>query len=311
MSPLRVLDFPREIRDHIYVYCFPVADNQQLVTPDALRSRRSTPGCDTSHTINGTIALLRTCRQVYEEASEMLYKNKTFFDDVQHGNKKTTCNGRSKDGLDYKIMSDAMLCFQPEFVYCDICDLKAWLEVIGICGRRLVSKVQLNFSAEDYATSGIDQENILRLFPSPNRDRTKPVAGHITASALKFLLEEGNVQRLTISISWSLSPPSADQTGVSRAAVRRRREFGDSAEVEATIDAALNATGSDSAAAIRLCRIPQAMRTIASLWGDRGMVRRLRAKFSSMTVTEPDIIAQELQCLETRRLTLVEFEGSC
>ena len=80
------LDPPKELRDKIYEACFKTVAGGNLVTPDANRSRRTTAGCDTSHTINAPVAILRICKQVHNEVREVLYKDKAcFFDDKSHG----------------------------------------------------------------------------------------------------------------------------------------------------------------------------------------------------------------------------------
>ena len=71
--PFSFLKLPRELRDQIYLHCFPVSDGGTTVTPDLDRSRRETAGCDSSRTINGNVALLQACRQIHGEAAESLY----------------------------------------------------------------------------------------------------------------------------------------------------------------------------------------------------------------------------------------------
>ena len=137
-----LLSLPREIRKEIYALCFSITERRQLVTPDVKRIRRTTSNCDTSHTINGHVAILRVCRQLHEEALEGLYSSVTFyFNNHPHETPKA-----QEDRRHQQILSGRHEFLGAQESNTDFADMKPWLETIGIHARGLIRAMHLDFT---------------------------------------------------------------------------------------------------------------------------------------------------------------------
>ena len=127
---------PRELRDKIYADCFATKNGNNLVTPDSDRSRRQTPGCDTSCTVNGPIALLQTCRQVHDEGIDFLYKGRTFlFTSHQHADRVEL----TWEPVDGDRLELAMLHYNDLWTFTD------FLNSIGSSNRKKIEHPTLYF----------------------------------------------------------------------------------------------------------------------------------------------------------------------
>ena len=81
---------PLEIRQMIYHCMFQTTRGDQAITPDPTRTRRSDARFYSRHhssrTISAGLGLLLSCQKAYEEVTDVLYSEHTFyFDDDRHG----------------------------------------------------------------------------------------------------------------------------------------------------------------------------------------------------------------------------------
>ncbi len=78
----------------IYKVLFLSPHEANIVTPDPERTRKANGLEDRALHLTESLSLLRTCQQIHEEASTVLYGSNVFtFDDSPHGMKIYTIPG--------------------------------------------------------------------------------------------------------------------------------------------------------------------------------------------------------------------------
>jgi len=130
--------FPPEVRVQVCKVILISPHREKLVTPDPSRTRKVNMLKDMSLRLTDSPALLRTCQQIHEEATSVLYGLNVFhFDDEQHGLKTLDVPG-----------------FDRTLRWCDFITIYAFLSLIGHHNTPEISHLKLQFESADFIVSG-------------------------------------------------------------------------------------------------------------------------------------------------------------
>ncbi|MCJ1454614.1 hypothetical protein MMC28_004967 [Mycoblastus sanguinarius] len=163
---------PSEIRSIVYGILFTSPHEEKLITPDPEGSRQRNGVNKRGVCMNGGLPLLRTCQQVHEEATAVLYGQNMFhFNDEPHG-----------DEL-YNVVG-----FNILLPWCDFVTMHVFLSRIGRRNRSKIQHLRLSFFSKYFITYP-DQ------LPSWS---PKGGGGSCVADALELLCDDQNLQRVEI-----------------------------------------------------------------------------------------------------------------
>lgn len=178
---------PLEIRSIIYELLFQTSCRDKIVTPDPEAKRRtlarniSIPRRHQTLNISHSLPFLRTCQQVHEEATRILYGNHTFwFDDIALGFKAyehdvtkfcSTCSlgstppdeeGHCIHCCDkFWVPRDVHVCSHDSYPNdCDFMTMHRWLEDIGPSSRLKIRQLHLHFTTAQFTKSTEDEDEI-------------------------------------------------------------------------------------------------------------------------------------------------------
>ena len=183
-----------------------------MIAPDPAHTRRHTEILH-ERTLSDGLALLQTCQQVYQEATEVLYGSNTFyFDDAKHHylTIKIEASAHCRFCLEYRrrlaenldTSSDWDRCWDmsknQHFVFlprCDYIDMSDWLQSIGQRNRALIREMHFHFTSAQFTkVMGTDWQTWNRVVGKPS-----PVGGDILERALRYLASDLHLSKLSIS----------------------------------------------------------------------------------------------------------------
>ncbi|KAL2039644.1 hypothetical protein N7G274_007503 [Stereocaulon virgatum] len=130
------IDLPPEMRNIVYKLLFVSRHPDNAITPDPVGSRKSNGPFVWRIGAPDSLPLLRTCRQIHDEASSILYgKNIFLFSDAPHGQRTFEVPG-----------------FGQTLRWCDYVTMYGFLSRIGCENRAKILRLRLEFLTFNYIT---------------------------------------------------------------------------------------------------------------------------------------------------------------
>lgn len=167
-----------------------------------------------SDTANGSLALICTCQQVYEEVTQLTYGRNTFrFSDAPHGDGKHMIEASDHCGFcaRYRRMRDRDDLSDDWWGYCwdnvndrhyiavpqcDITSIITWLRNIGPHNRASIKTIHFHFSTAQFTkVMGMHYPN------GTWSSKPCPVGGDELVGALNILAENHNLHTLRITFA--------------------------------------------------------------------------------------------------------------
>ena len=200
---------PFDIRRMVYEEVFKTPRADKTITPDPSYHRRRLGRRFAEHTVHDGQALLQSCQQAHEEATEVLYGNKFFyFDDESYGTIRIEasahchyCSGerlilpeRSVSMPTHNRCRDAH--DSKHYVgipRCDFVSMYDWLFKIGERNRLKIRHIHISFSSSQFA-------KVLgewHLVDDPLKP--SPVGGDLIEKALELLAHGHNLDTFGVS----------------------------------------------------------------------------------------------------------------
>ena len=213
---ITLFHLPAEIRERIYIWRFGTQDQDFVVRPT--RRWHGNPNTDEPDLHLSNIgALLRTCQQVYEEVTPLLYGLHTFyFSDHQHGPGETEVDmteycGKCQESLALDDPSTKACPFAnsdfehlTRFPECDYVLMKNWLHTIGPRNRSFITSIQLHFTGCQFTMlleqSGKEPDEVPWNYYSPPDEGWPAAGGDLLKEALYIIYEECSLSRMRLSI---------------------------------------------------------------------------------------------------------------
>ncbi|KAG8528633.1 uncharacterized protein KY384_006320 [Bacidia gigantensis] len=218
-SRTNFLDLPRELRDEVYFWAFDTLPKNRTVQP-SLNKRPYLGPFGPAGPIANVNPLLRSCRQIHDEATLLLYsKHKFYFDDTHHGvatmkvrlsefGEKSLCHRDKYDSHIQCTQSKAKRYHKKgDFVRmpkCDITTLNKWLQTIGTRNRLMIRNIELSLSGARFTHFRGGKDNITydlgRQWMNGSSYHTA-LGGHLLESAFHLLARGHGLQTLTVTFA--------------------------------------------------------------------------------------------------------------
>ena len=210
MVPFSFFRLPLDIRIIIYEELFSMPVAAKTITPDPSYRRRQLGRRFTERTVRYELAILRSCQQVHQEATAVLYGSKVFyFDDTSYDLEDTKIEASDYCGYclgerDMLQGSSTSIASQNRCLnayngkhflripHCDFVGMCDWLMKIGEKNRIRIKHIQICFSGSQFAQVLGEQ----RMAHDPLKP--SPVGGHLIERALALLARGHNLNTFSV-----------------------------------------------------------------------------------------------------------------